>query len=60
MVAPLAETPAVNCTATQVVLPLASGLAVNVTDTGLGGAELMANVLVVAHAVWAAVAGLSC
>ena len=55
MTAPLAATPAVSCTATQVDAPLVSGFVAKVTDTGVGGAELMANVPVVDHAVWAAV-----
>src|SRR5262249_38984100 len=37
MVAPLAGTAALSCTATQVVSPLYSGLRVSVTDWGVGG-----------------------
>ena len=47
----------VSWTATHVVLPLVSGLAVNDTDTGVGAAELMVNVRGDDHAVTAAVVG---
>jgi hypothetical protein len=46
-----------SCSCTQVLSPLVSGLAVNDTDTGFGGAELTVNVPVVDHAVTAAVVG---
>jgi len=48
---------AVSCTATNVVSPLKSGFVASVSDTGVGGAELMANVPVVDQAVTAAVVG---
>jgi len=57
MVAPLAGTAAVSCTATAVESPLNSGLVASVTDTGVGGAELTVNVPVVEKAVTAAVVG---
>jgi hypothetical protein len=57
IVAPLAGTPALSCTATQVVSPLYSGLIVSVTDTGVGGAELTVNVPVVEKSVTADVVG---
>src|SRR5712691_4377529 len=57
VVAPLAGTAALSCTATQVVSPLYSGLIVSVTDTGVGGAELTVNVPVVEKSVTADVVG---
>ena len=57
IVAPPAGTAAVSCTATQVVSPLKSGSLVSVTDTGVGGAELIVNVPTADHAVTAAVVG---
>src|ERR1044071_5320004 len=56
-VAPPAETADVSCTATQVVSPLKSGFLASVTDTGVGGAELIVNVPTADHAVTAAVVG---
>jgi hypothetical protein len=47
----------VNCTCTQVVAPLVTGLLVNDTDTGVGGAELTVKVPVADHGVTAAVVG---
>ena len=47
----------VSWIATQVVSPLVKGLAVNETDTGVGGAELTVNVPADDHAVTAAVVG---
>ena len=46
-----------SCTATQVELPLVSGVTVNETDTGVGGAELTVNVPGDDHVVTAAVVG---
>ena len=57
MVAPLAGTAAVSCTATAVESPLDSGLVASVTETGVGGAELTVNVPVVEKSVTAAVVG---
>src|SRR5258708_4648675 len=53
-VAPAAGTAAVSCTATQVPSPLYIGLVVEVSDTGVGGAELMLNVPVDDQSVTAA------
>lgn len=47
----------VSCTCTHVVDPLVTGLLVNDTDTGVGGAELTVNVPVADHGVTAAVVG---
>src|SRR5262245_14286849 len=47
----------VSCTCTHVVAPLVTGLPVNDTDTGVGGAELTVNVPVADHGVTAAVVG---
>ena len=47
----------VNCTCTHVVDPLVTGLLVNDTDTGVGGAELTVKVPVADHGVTAAVVG---
>ena len=55
--APPAGAAAVSWTATQVESPLNNGLVVSVSETGVGGAELTANVPVVDHAVTAAVVG---
>src|SRR5881628_675402 len=55
--APPAGAAAVSWTATNVVSPLNNGFVARVRDTGVGGAELMANVPVVDHAVTAAVVG---
>src|SRR2546426_10844214 len=57
MVAPLAGTAAVSCTATAVESPPNSGLVASVTDTGVGGAELTVNVPGVEKSVTAAVVG---
>jgi len=57
IVAPPADTAAVNCTWTQVDSPLKSGSFASVTETGVGGAELMVNVPVADQAVTAAVVG---
>jgi hypothetical protein len=46
-----------NCSCTHVVAPLVTGLLVNETDTGVGGAELTVNVRVADHGVTAAVVG---
>jgi hypothetical protein len=56
-VAPPAPTAAVSCSAIQVVSPLESGLIAAVSDTGVAGAELTANVLADDHAVNAPVVG---
>ena len=47
----------VSCTCTHVVDPLVTGLLVNDTDAGVGGAELTVNVPVADHGVTAAVVG---
>src|ERR1051325_11817990 len=57
IVAPPAGTAAVSCTATNVVSPLYSGSLASVTDTGVGGAELIVNLPTADHAVSAAVGG---
>jgi len=57
MMAPLAGTAADSWTATEVESPLESGSVASVTDTGLGGAELIVNVPAVENAVTAAVVG---
>lgn len=57
IVAPPAGTAAVSCTATKVVSPLKSGFLASVTETGVGGAELIVNVPVADQAVTAAVVG---
>ena len=53
----VADVADVSWTATQVLLPLVSGLVVNDTDTGVGGDELTVNVPGDDHAVTAAVVG---
>jgi hypothetical protein len=57
MLAPLAETAEVSCTAIQAVSPLYSGLVKDVTDTGVGGAEGIVNDRAAENAVSAAVVG---
>jgi hypothetical protein len=57
MVAPAAGTAAVSCTATQAPSPLYIEFVAEVSDTGVGGAELMLNVPVDDQSVTAAVVG---
>jgi len=47
----------VSCTCTHVVAPLVTGLLVNDTETGVGGAELTVKVPVADQGVTAAVVG---
>jgi hypothetical protein len=57
IVAPAGPTAAVSCSQTHVVSPLLSGFFAKLTDTGVGGAELIVKLLTVDHAVRAAVVG---
>ena len=57
IVAPLADTPALSCTATKLLLPLNSGLLVRVSEAGVGGVDGIVNVPDDDHAVNAAVVG---
>jgi hypothetical protein len=55
IVAPVGGTAEVSCTATHVVLPLATGFVVALTETGVGGAVLTVKLRTCDHAVSAAV-----